>query len=197
MRTYLRREDFILIGGNKMFNYAVFDDRGILISDEVCDVNEMAELIKYRLLSEATNIEYRFEGDEKCNLEIWLTSLCNFVGQVLIDGCMKQYRDLTLLDSISYETNDGKELIKLISKPEFFEFFKTKWPCFYRIIDKLLSEESKELENYIWSEMMFKKKSKYKRPKDAIYEYMKYWLELVYGEEVKRFWIPDIRIVKG
>lgn len=197
MRTYLRREDFILIGGNKMFNYAVFDDRGILISDEVCDVNEMAKLIQYRLLSEATNIEYRFEGDEKCNLEIWLTSLCNFVGQVLIDGCMKQYRDLTLLDSISYETNDGKELIKLISKPEFFEFFKTKWPCFYRIIDKLLSEESKELENYIWSEMMFKKKSKYKRPKDAIYEYMKYWLELVYGEEVKRFWIPDIRIVKG
>jgi hypothetical protein len=197
MRTYLRREDFILIGGNKMFNYAVFDDRGILISDEVCDVNEMAKLIQYRLLSEATNIEYRFEGDEKCNLEIWLTSLCNFVGQVLIDGCMKQYRDLTLLDSISYETNDGKELIKLVSKPEFFEFFKTKWPCFYRIIDKLLSEESKELENYIWSEMMFKKKSKYKRPKDAIYEYMKYWLELVYGEEVKRFWIPDIRIVKG
>lgn len=183
-----------------MFNYAVFDDRGILISDEVCDVNEMAKLIQYRLLSEATNIEYRFEGDEKCNLEIWLTSLCNFVGQVLIDGCMKQYRDLTLLDSISYETNDGKELIKLISKPEFFEFFKTKWPCFYRIINKLLSEgtkESKELENYVWSEMMFKKKSKYKRPKDAIGEYLKYWLELVYGEEVKRFWIPDIRIVKG
>ena len=197
MRTYLRREDFILIGGNKMFNYAVFDDRGIMISDEVCDVNEMAKLIQYRLLSEATNIEYRFEGDEKCNLEIWLTSLCNFIGQVLIDGCMKQYRDLTLLDSISYETNDGKELIKLISKPEFFEFFKTKWPCFYRIIDKLLSEESKELENYIWSEMMFKKKSKYKRPKDVIGEYIKYWLELVYGEEVKRFWIPDIRIVKG
>ena len=197
MRTYLRREDFILIGGNKMFNYAVFDDRGILISDEVCDVNEMAKLIQYRLLSEASNIEYHLECEEKCNLEIWLTSLCNFVGQVLIDGCMKQYRNLTLLDSISYETNDGKELIRLVSSPEFFEFFKTKWPCFYRIIDKLLSEESRELENYIWSDMMFKKKSKYKRPKDAIYEYMKYWLELVYGEEVKRFWIPDIRIVKG
>lgn len=197
MRTYLRREDFILIGGNKMFNYAVFDDRGIMISNEICDANKMAKLIQYRLLSEATNIEWHLECEEKCHLEIWLTSLCNFVGQVLIDGCMKQYRDLTLLDSISYETNDGKELIKLVSKPEFFKFFETKWPCFYRIIDKLLSEESKELENYIWSEMMFKKKSKYKRPKDAIYEYMKYWLELVYGEEVKRFWIPDIRIVKG
>ena len=180
-----------------MFNYAVFDDRGILISDEVCDVNKMAELIQYRLLSEAQNIEWHLECEEKCHLEIWLTSLCNFVGQILIDGCMKQYRNLTLLDSISYETNDGKELIRLVSSPEFFEFFKTRWPCFYRIIDKLLSEESKELENYIWSEMMFKKKSKYKRPKDAIYEYMKYWLELVYGEEVKRFWIPDIRIVKG
>lgn len=183
-----------------MFNYAVFDNRGILISDEICDVNEMAKIIQYRLLSEAQNIEWHLEYEEKCHLEIWLTSLCNFVGQVLVDGCMKQYRDLTLLDSISYETNDGKELIRLVSSPEFFEFFKTKWPCFYRIIDKLLSEgtkESKELENYIWSDMMFKKKSKYKRPKDVIYEYMKYWLELVYGEEVKRFWIPDIRIVKG
>lgn len=185
-----------------MFNYAVFDDRGILISDEVCDVNKMAELIQYRLLSEATNLEeyHHYEGYEKCNLEIWLSLLGNFVGQILIDGCMKQYRNLTLLDSISYETNDGKELIKLVSKPEFFDFFETKWPCFYRLINKLLSEgtkESKELENYVWAEMMFKKKNKYKRPKDAIGEYIKYWLELVYGEEVKRFWIPDIRIVKG
>lgn len=184
-----------------MFNYAVFDDRGIMISDEICDANEMAKLIQYRLLSEATNLEeYHFKGYEKCNLEIWLSRLCNFIGQVLIDGCMKQYRDLTLLDSISYETNDGKELIKIISKPEFFDFFETRWPRFYRIIKALLSEgtkESKELENYVWADMILKEKPRYKRPKDAIGEYIKYWLELVYGEDVKRFWIPDIRIVKG
>ena len=60
MRTYLRREDFILIGGNKMFNYAVFDDRGILISDEVCDVNEMAKLIQYRLLSGSNKYRMAF-----------------------------------------------------------------------------------------------------------------------------------------
>lgn len=183
-----------------MFTYSVFDDRGMMIEEVTCDTSKIVEQIQTRLLSEAINLRFKYDYDDERELEVILSKLGNFVGQVLVDGCMKQYRDLTLLDSISFETKDGRELIKAVSDPKFFKFFENKWPSFYRLIDNVISgkddKECKRLENHTWS-LMYIKKNKYQKSKDVIFEYLKYWLVSIYGIDVRRFWIPEMRVVKG
>lgn len=156
-----------------MFVCNILDSRRILdCNDLYLNADQMVYYLQNQMLSFAFKADsFKRDGiliDEYDFIDTMVTKVANYLGQILFDGSFI-YGHI-ILDSISLEESDGRELVKKVLSEEFFEFFKTHFKRFYDVLYSkkyFVKGDFKFLENHIKSIIVY-----------------------YYGEDMKRFWEP-------